>query len=302
MKRVLITGAGGFIGRSLSRYFLQKGYKVYGADLFEEGMQGLKKEGSFIPIIVKRDSFDMLDTDELKGTDLVYHLGWAGKLGGPDLNDFDMQISNVIMTEKLLRKVIEIKAGKFVFCGSISHYKMVKGMEQEVNSDIYGLSKMYAAKLSMTVLEKEGISSDTVLLANTFGVGDYSDKAVNTLLKRFHSEDHISLIDGDTPNDWVYIDDTVRGLAAAGEYGKAYKEYYIGHRTIPTFRENIETMKKVMDSHAHLQFGTYEDNVIADYGKVDLEALYRDTGFECRHDLADALRRTAEWLKENDRL
>ena len=34
-ERVLVTGAGGFIGRKLMELFVQKGYRVYGWDKFE---------------------------------------------------------------------------------------------------------------------------------------------------------------------------------------------------------------------------------------------------------------------------
>jgi nucleoside-diphosphate-sugar epimerase len=32
---------------------------------------------------------------------------------------------------------------------------------------------------------------------------------------------------------------------------------------------------------------------------VDLDALYRDTGWECHYELKEKIRGTAQWVKEN---
>lgn len=300
MKKVLITGASGFIGRSLAARLLEMNYTVYGVDVFDEGMKTLKENSHFIAIKVDRNHFDAMDSYHIPYLDTVYHLGWAGQLGGQDLNDYSLQIGNVDMTEKLLKKLLGIGMRKFIFCGSISHYKMIRE-NPDVNSDVYGLAKMFAGKLSMNIAARHQVDGNIALLANTFGIGDYSNKAVNTLIRNFQSGKKLSLIEGETLNDWVYIDDTVRGLIAIGEKGKSYKEYYIGHRIIPTFRNNIEIMKEALNSELDLPFGTYHDTTVADYSKVNLNALYEDTGFECEYELRKAIQETKKWLTAEDK-
>ncbi|MEG0548888.1 MAG: NAD(P)-dependent oxidoreductase, partial [Coprobacillus sp.] len=147
MKTNLVTGVNGFIGRNLAKVLLEKGEYVYGVDIFMDTSSELNEYKNFTPIKVEKDNFNAIDLDVIQALDVVYHLGWAGQLGGSDLNDFNLQIGNVHMTAKLLEKMVEVGMKKFVFCGSISHYKMAKDA-YNVNADIYGLSKMYAGKLS----------------------------------------------------------------------------------------------------------------------------------------------------------
>lgn len=35
-----------------------------------------------------------------------------------------------------------------------------------------------------------------------------------------------------------------------------------------------------------------------DYSMIDLEALYRDTGFECKSDFEESILKMVKWIKE----
>ena len=50
----------------------------------------------------------------------------------------------------------------------------MKDVPVEVNSDLYGLAKRYAADISMNILRRNNLLGNIVMLANTFGVGDQS--------------------------------------------------------------------------------------------------------------------------------
>ncbi|MGB4985062.1 MAG: NAD(P)-dependent oxidoreductase [Erysipelotrichaceae bacterium] len=296
MKYALVTGAGGFIGSNLVNKLLLEGYYVYGVDIVEHGLVRFEDNLNFKKIIVSNSDFDQLSYSNIEKIDIAFHLGWAGKLGGPDLNDFDMQIGNVVMTERLIKKLLSFKINKFVFCGSISHYKFVRYEIENINSDIYGLCKSFASKLSLNIMQRNKVECNVALLANTFGVGDKSKKAVNTLIEKMKNNDDLVLIEGDTLNDWVYIDDTIDGLIAIALKGKPYKTYYIGNREIKTFKNNMDTMKKATGYKKELVFGGYKDTTVADYTQLDLEALFHDTGFQCKCDLEESLIKTKDYL------
>ena len=51
-----------------------------------------------------------------------------------------------------------------------------------------------------------------------------------------------------------------------------------------------------------LEFGYYPDDGYIDYSEIDLNALYQDTGFECKADFDDSIRKTAAWLKSQEEL
>lgn len=57
--------------------------------------------------------------------------------------------------------------------------------------------------------------------------------------------------------------------------------------------------RPVIAPDVELKFGEYKDNQQIDYSKFDLDALFRDTGWQCRAELKDHIRDTADWVKKN---
>lgn len=137
-----------------------------------------------------------------------------------------------------------------------------------------------------------------VLISNTYGPYDYNFKAVCQFIKKMVNNEPLKLINETDLAEWVYIDDTVNGLIAAGEKGKNLEKYYIGHRKILTFKDYIVSLKKVLNSKSKLDFGAYQEKMGYNYNKLDLEKLYNDTGFECQADFKKSILKTKKWLEE----
>ena len=97
----------------------------------------------------------------------------------------------------------------------------------------------------------------------------------------------------------IYIDDIARAFYAIGEAGVNLRSYYVGHRTLRTFREYLEEIGAIVAPEVPLMFGAYpDDNSSRNYDLIDREALYNDTGFECRANFRESILKTAEWLRE----
>ena len=121
----------------------------------------------------------------------------------------------------------------------------------------------------------------------------------NVLIKQLLQGKEPKLIEGNTSYDMIYINDIVEAFYRIGESGQNLKSYYVGHRQLRTFREIITEIRDILAPDIELKFGEYPDNMDIDYSLVDLEALYNDTGFECKADFRDSILKTAEWIKAN---
>ena len=84
--------------------------------------------------------------------------------------------------------------------------------------------------------------------------------------------------------------DTIRGIH--------FDIVNIGNRQLKTFQEIMLDVQDVVCPDADLQFGCYPDDGYIDYSEIDLESLYRKTGFVCKADFRESIRKTAQWLIE----
>ena len=163
-------------------------------------------------------------------------------------------------------------------------------------ASIYGVCKLCARELC-NVLLKDSMEFVATAFTNVFGVGDRSKRTANFFIHKLLMGQSLDLIEGDNAYDWTYIDDAVEGLIVVGEKGKNGKQYYIGSRVPLKFKEILTRVRDIICPTAELNFGKYNDNTYTDYSCFDLDALYNDTGFECRTDFREAVLKTAEWVK-----
>lgn len=303
MRTVVITGAGGFIGGALTKRLLENGVTVYGADISGELLKRFQGHGNFIPVVASFDNYERLP--ELIGNkeiDVFYHLAWQGVFGEA-FRDYALQMDNAKHACLAMEQAIRMGAGKFVLAGTYNEFEVRDILFSEDIQPrytcIYAASKLAADMICKTLAYHNGIRYNAGLACMAYGQGNRSRMLANVLLDSFIMGVRPKLVEGDNLYDFIYIDDLVDAYLAIGEKGRDLKSYYIGHRELKTFREWVEEIKEILAPEMELVFGEYRDTQSIDYSRIDLEALYRDTGFECGADFRTSILRTAEWLEQS---
>ena len=165
---------------------------------------------------------------------------------------------------------------------------------------IYSAAKSVSEIMCKTIAANSGIEYSAGLTVMAYGENNRSMMLANVVLKQLVNGESPRLIAGNIPYDMIYIDDIARAFYAIGERGVPLRSYYVGHRTLRTFREYVTEIGQIVAPDIPLLFGAYpDDNSSRNYDKIDLEALYRDTGFECQADFKESILKTAEWVKNN---
>lgn len=295
MRTAVITGSSGFIGTALTKALLQRGYIVYGIGTSKKRLDQFQQEKHFYPIIASFDQYKEIDQIVPPGIDVFFHLANKGELRGNDLLDVALQIENISGACKACEMAILLKSKRFVFVSS--SYQYMRNIKSNQFDNIYGRAKLAAEQLCGALLANSNTKFYIAVLSNTFGVGDYSSKAVNTMLKKLLNKEDLNLISGTRKNDWVYIDDTVEGLIALGEKANKQGKYYIGHLNIPIFKNIIIEMRDIISPNSNLYFGKYEETSYVDYSELDARVLKKETGFECHCDFRKSILQTVDFIK-----
>ena len=300
MKTVVITGAGGFIGKKLT-IELAKNNTVYAVFYSEKEKNAVKDISNVVPIIGDLNEWEEIGKriSAPDGIDLMYHLAWGG-ISSDAYKDINIQRKNIEMSISSAMLAKALKCLKFIFAGTNQEYLVSKcrvdGTVTEAS--VYGMCKLCARKLCQVLLRDE-MQFCATAFTNVFGPGDLSKRTANLFIGKLLMGQSLDLIEGNNAYDWTYIEDAVAGLIAVGERGKNGNQYYIGSRVPPTFREILIQVRDILCPAAELNFGKYNDSTYTDYSKFDMDALWRDTGFECTADFRDSILKTAEWVKNN---
>ncbi|MGF0019763.1 NAD-dependent epimerase/dehydratase family protein [Sporofaciens sp. SGI.106] len=302
MNKVLITGVTGFIGGSLARKLLSQGVTVYGVDIETPKLDEFKKYDNFIPLIASFEEYEMIPSRiQDREIDVFYHFAWAGGFTSA-IKDYKIQMSNAAYAGDALVAAKNIGVKKFVYAGTYNQYEIenflaTPGFEPRYTC-IYSTGKTAASLICRTLAFNLGIEYSAGLIPMPYGENNYSKQLVNVVVDSLNKGIAPKLVEGKNTYDLIYIGDLVDALIAIGEKGKNQHEYYVGHRKLKTFKELMIDIRDVIAPDVELKFGEYKDNQKIDYSKIDLDALYRDTGFECKADFKETMKITSEWVKK----
>lgn len=296
MKKVIITGASGFIGKALVKRLLSEKVEVFALVRNESKMQDLinvenlhlinadMNEYKNLPNLIKERNFDAF-----------FHLAWDGTFNY-EYRNYTKQLLSAIYTCDALISSKSLNAKKFIFTSSVNQY--TKFNEENItNRDIYSTAAK-SAWVSCCALSKDiMVDFCTIALAMPFGEGNFFKTIPNVLILNLLDNKSPKLVEGKSLFDLIYIEDVVDGMISIAKFGKSHKTYYLGNRKLRTFKELISNVGNILNPKVKLLFGEYKNEFDIDYSDLDLEALYNDTGFEPKIPLEQSILKTANWLK-----
>ena len=304
MEKYIVTGAGGFIGSSLCKFLLDKGFFVYGIDIKKnDNISILLENKQFIYIEAGFDDYVNLPS-VIKDNNIqtMFHFAWAGVFGDA-FKDYALQLKNTKAACDAIMAAKAIGAKKFVFAGTINEidakrFAYLDDFRPRF-TNIYATAKLSSELICKTLAYNYGIEYSAGMICMAYGEGNKSRMLANVLVESLNKGVSPKLVEGNNLYDMIYIKDIVAAFYSISKSGKNMKTYYVGHRKLITFKEWATIFRDVIAPGVPLKFGEYKDDLNMDYSQVDLNALYNDTGFECSFPLEEGIKRTANGLKHN---
>jgi nucleoside-diphosphate-sugar epimerase len=253
-RRVFITGAGGTVGRAVSRFLIQRGYQVVGFGLGEQYYQRskffetLRDTGAFsfeIGSILDRLAVTMA----MRGADSVIHL--AAMTGGrktesQKLRCFDINVNG---TGHVLAAATSVGVRRFLMVSSSAVYgepsrNPVNEAALTAPRNTYGISKLAAEELTTGYAQlTSGLEYTIVRLFNTYGDDAEGGIALNAFATRVSSGlAPIVHGDGSLRRCYVHADDVAQAFAKILEQPVAANRLYnIGNP------QQVFTLKELAD-------------------------------------------------------
>ena len=294
MEYVIVTGANGFIGKTLVNALLKKGYQVVALDIWFDDVLANDERVTCVNVMNKEVA---ALAGEIPQQDYMcfFHLAWAGT-SGPARADYVVQLNNVKLACDYIKLCSEIGCKRVVYASSINEMETYEYLQSDniepAGGYIYGTGKLAAHLMGETVAKLNGIEFIPVIITNIYGVGEKSARMIYT------SKEHCSFTAGYQTYDFIYITDAINSIIAVAEKGKAFNRYYIGSGEPKPLREFLLEMRDIVDPEAELGLGDIPfKGVDISYSQFDLKKVERDTGYKNEVPFAEGIRMTAEYIR-----
>ena len=217
IKKVLITGANGFIGGTLMRYYQNQGQDVIGVDLVGNGADILEGD------ISQPHTISHL----LKECDVIVH---TAALVSNAMQDSDMWRVNVLATRNLITAAKEHKVRRFVQISSVVAYGNSAEGELDENQPVHADGGSYVltklASEHVVLSEQANDDIEIVILRPGDAYGPGSRPWIITPLEAISKNQFMLPEKGEGFFRPIYIDDLVRGIAMATSHPDAAGEIF----------------------------------------------------------------------------
>jgi GDP-L-fucose synthase len=304
-RRVLVTGAGGFLGRAV--------------------VTGLAAAGATSVATPARVEYDLRRLDRVEAVfadhepELVIHL--AARVGGIGVNmerPADLYLDNLLMGTYVLEVARQRSTPKTVIVGTVCSYpkytpvpfsedSLWHGYPDETNAP-YGIAKLAQLVQLQANRAQYGQNAIYLMPTNLYGPGDKFNTGVShvipALIKKTveaveRGDDHIDVWGtGAASREFLYVDDAARGVLLAAECYDRPEPVNLGSNRELAIKDLVEIIARLVGFAGEIRWDDSKPDG-QPRRRVDATRAAERFGFEAATPFEEGLARTIDWYRAN---
>ena len=309
METYLVTGAAGFIGRSIAAELLARGKKVRGIDNFVTG----KREN-----LLGLEAMDFIEADindaaevarACRGVECIFHEAAIPSVPRSIEDPVTSNHAGVSGTVQLLVAAKNAKVRRVVYAGSSSVYgntPTLPKQEQMQPSPIspYAVAKLAGELYMQSFTRVYGLETVVIRYFNVFGpwqdpTSHYSGILAIFTMKMLAGETPTIYGDGEQSRDFTFIQNVVHGNLLASEApaervsGKVFN-IATGNRV--TLNQTVEILRRATGYTGEVRYAAERSGDVK-HSLADISRAKECFGYEPLVDFNEGIERTVAWYK-----
>ncbi len=313
-RRVLVTGAGGFIGSHLVERLLAQGASVRAFVRYNSrGDPGLLRMLSSRDLArIELVAGDLQDDDAVRkavqGMQVVFHLGAMISIPYSYRHPVEVAKTNFIGTLNVLTASREFEVERLIHTSSSEVYGTALSIPMSEVHPLQGQSPYSASKIGADKLVESyfcafELPAVTIRPFNTFGPRQSARAVIPTIITQALTKETIHLGNQDTKRDFTFVQDTVAGLVKAAEVpGIEGKVLNLGTGLEIAIGELAQII--IQKTGRHVEITSDPIRLRPERSEVlrllsDNSLARKELGWAPEVDLEDGLDRTISWIKNH---
>jgi NAD dependent epimerase/dehydratase len=311
-KRVLVTGAGGFIGSHLTGGLAARGARVR-AFVRYNSKSSVGLLDLLSPALSDRIEIfpgDLRSPESVRravtDVEVVFHLGALISIPYSYVHPREVVEANVLGTLNVLTACRDLRVGRVLHTSSSEVYGTALYTPIDEKHPMQGQSPYSASKIGADMLAESFVRSydlpvTTVRPFNTYGPRQSARAVIPTIITQALAGDRILLGDANPSRDLVYVEDTVDAFIRLAQAPEAVGEVVnVGTGQETTVEELVHTVGRLVGKELAIIFDATRIRpqksevmrLVADATKA------RRFGWAPSVTVEEGLRRTVQWIGE----
>jgi nucleoside-diphosphate-sugar epimerase len=255
--RILLTGAGGFIGSSLISQ-LSDHYTIF--PVYRNKNNPLKRD-ILVDILNKEQVMNLFSSFAAHTKiDVIIHCA-SILASGQNLKDFSLLYDNLKISENIVEITKMLKPSKLINLSSMAVYPNIDGVFNEqslvnpsANTDcVYGLSKFCSEIIFEYYLGKENIQVANLRLAQVYGKGMRNDRIISVMKKELAENNTISVYgNGERISNFIKVE-KFAGIVKKIINEDIYGVYNVGDENMSYYHLAETIIKKHGNEHSQIK-------------------------------------------------
>jgi len=291
-KKILITGATGFLGSHLLPALIEKGYDIIVLKRSFSNTWRIQNVISQIESydIDKIDIKKIFDENEIGG---IIHLATAyGKKSDNDI--IEMFKANIELPAKLLD--LGCKYGGIFFINTHTFWNSQYSLYSAMKNSFIEIAKYFSANFKVKFINMK--------LEHMYGEKDGYSKFIPFVINNILEGKEIRVTKGEQKRDFIYVNDVVdaylKVLVSLENISDEIIEFEIGTGESISLKSFVSKTERIIGKRANIKWGAipYNKNEIFD-SKANIEKAKNILGWIPNYNVNSGLKRTISWYKKS---